>query len=515
MNPRDSRKRQHILKELTERRSPRSRALAKRSGMKVHMNKPFPGRPINKLITRLFDPLITRTVRETLAIAENDNTFFINTRRYDETDRDRLEYDRQSILEQCLNAWRDNPLARRIVELTSQYVVGGGFDIKCKCETTRSFINYFWDHRLNRMPARVVELCDELTRTGNLFILLSTDSSGMSFVRVLPASNIDQIIPSPNDIEQPDHFITKIGTTGKPEETLNPTTYQAYHPNTDTQDENGAFQPVVLHYAINRPAGAQWGEPDLAPLLLWLRRYSAWLEDRVRLNRFRNAFLYVVTGTFTSEEARRTRQLNLAAHPPAPGSILVCDESETWSVISPKLEALDAREDGLALKKMIASGVGIPLHFLAEPEGTNRTTAESAGGPTFRRFEQRQRFFTWLLTDLLRIVVARRALVDRSINPQVEISISGSDISARDNVAHSIATVNILNALERLKDMGLIDDRELLRAVYRFAGEAVDIDDLLSGGSGIDRRTTPKPINPAAANKIDTTTGDPKKGTLD
>ena len=75
MNPRDSRKRQHILKELTERRSPRSRALAKRSGMKEHMDKPFPGRLINKLITRLFDPLITRTVRETLAIAENDNTF--------------------------------------------------------------------------------------------------------------------------------------------------------------------------------------------------------------------------------------------------------------------------------------------------------------------------------------------------------------------------------------------------------------------------------------------------------
>jgi hypothetical protein len=475
--------------------------------------------PLTRFLSRLVSPLVKQTIRETLAVSENDNTFFIGTRRYDETDRDRLEYNRQDTLEQCLEAWRDSPLARRIVELTSQYVIGGGFDIKCQPtrtgaqalteDKTKAFIDRFWDHRLNRMDSRIVELCDELTRTGNLFILLSTDPSGMSFVRVLPATNIDRIVSSPNDIEQPALFITKA------DDKLQSLTYQVYNDQTDAQDENGAFQPVVLHYAINRPAGAQWGEPDLAPLLPWLRRYSAWLEDRVRLNRFRNAFLYVVTGSFVNEDARRARQLTLAANPPAPGSILVCDASETWSVISPKLEALDAREDGMALKKLIASGVGIPLHFLSEPEGTNRTTAESAGGPTFRRFEQRQRFFMWLLKDLLHVIIARRALVDKTLNPDIEIQISGADISARDNVAHSIATVNILNALERLKDMGLIDDRELMRAVYRFAGETVDIDELMSGGSGIDTRDSPKSIQPAGAGSIDTVTGDPKKTTLE
>ena len=51
----------------------------------------------------------------------------------------------------------------------------------------------------------------------------------------------------------------------------------------------------MLHYAINRPVGAQWGESDLAPVLRWLSRYAAWLEDRARLNRFRNSFPYVVT----------------------------------------------------------------------------------------------------------------------------------------------------------------------------------------------------------------------------
>ncbi len=285
-------------------------------------------------------------------------------------------------------------------------------------------------------------------------------------------------------------------------------------PGMDQPDENGSFPAVMLHYAINRPAGAQWGESDLAPLLPWLRRYAAWLEDRVRLNRFRNAFMFVVTGNFASEEARKARQAQLAANPPSPGSIMVCDQSETWQVISPKLEALDANTDGMAIKKIIASGVGIPLHFLAEPEGTNRTTAESAGGPTFRRFEQRQRYFTWLLTDLLGAVIARRALVDRQVDPDAPLEIKGADISARDNVSHSIATVNILNALERLYDMGLISARELLRATYRFAGEPADIDDLLAAGSGVDRRETVKPIKPATADPVTVESGTPKRSVL-
>lgn len=471
--------------------------------------------PLTQFLTRLFNQNghhpaqdAAGTTRAQFTLAEDDNTFLIGTRRYDETERDRLGYDRQDVLEDCLAAWRDSPLARRIVELTSQYVVGNGFDVQCKDAHTKAFIDQFWTHRLNRMSARLVELCDELTRTGNLFILLSTDHAGMSYIRPIPASNIEQIFPTPNDIEQPLLFTTKAG------EDLETNTYAAYNPQADWQLPDGSFMPAVLHYAINRPAGAQWGEPDLSPLLPWLRRYAAWLEDRVRLNRFRNAFLYIVSGSFISEDARKARQATLAANPPSPGSILVTDASETWSVISPKLEALDAREDGLALKKVIAAGAGIPMHFLAEPEGATRTTAESAGGPTFRRFEQRQRFFLWLIEDLLGAVINRRAQVDDAVKPDCPLKVTGADISARDNVAHSIATVNILNALERLYDMGLISARELLRTAYRFAGESVDIDAILAAGSGVDNRQRKSSVETVSSRPVDTATGAPSESIL-
>ena len=57
------------------------------------------------------------------------------------------------------------------------------------------FLNHFWEHRFNRMSIRCTEWCDELTRTGNLFVLVSTDAAGMSYVRAVPASMIRRSIP--------------------------------------------------------------------------------------------------------------------------------------------------------------------------------------------------------------------------------------------------------------------------------------------------------------------------------
>ncbi len=439
---------------------------------------------------------------------ETDSTIAIG-RGFNGEARDRQNYDRADVLEDCLAAWRLNPLARRIVELTTQYVVGTGITINCKHETTLTFIRNFWHNRLNRMDVRVFELCDELTRSGNLFVLISTDASGMSYIRCVPAADIDHIQAKENDIEQPLLFYRK-ATAGD----LDPAPYPAYDQETDGPNEDWSFQPVMLQYTINRPVGGQWGESDLAPGLKWLSRYAAWLEDRARLNRFRNAFMFVVKSRFASEAERSARQATLAANPPQPGSILVTDESEEWSVISPRLEAGDANTDGLALKKMIAAGSGIPMHFLAEPEGTNRTTAESAGGPTYRHYEQRQQYFLWIIQDILRVVVARRCLTDRHVSRKAEIEVRGADISSRDNVSLAMAASNIQNVLAELRRRGLIDNDEFLRMVYRFCGEYVDVPQMLAraeaeGAQAADEDapvSTPRP----KTNLLDPVTGELK-----
>ncbi|MCK9245921.1 MAG: phage portal protein [Anaerolineaceae bacterium] len=403
--------------------------------------------------------------RTKLSLPEQENSLWVGSHSFPSQPRDRDAYDRQAVLQDSLEAWRFNPLARRIVELTTQYATGGGLQPNCQHKPTQEFIENFWNHRLNRMENRVREFSDELCLSGNLFLLLSTDQSGMSYLRVLPSTDVVRIESSENDIEQELAFYLRL--PGETEELV----YRGYDPQKEEVNQQGRLGAVVLHYAVNRPSGSQWGEGDLTPILKWLARYSAWLEDRVRLNRFRNAFVYVVKARFGSETDRSARQLQLAANPPAPGSVLVTDESEEWSVLAPKLEALDASSDGLAIKKMIAAGVGLPLHFLAEPESSTRTTAEAAGSPTYRRFSERQRVICALLEDVLRVVVSRRACFDPGVDCSAPIRVEGGDVSARDNRELAQAGQQVAQVAGELYQRELIDEREVLRLVYRFMGE--------------------------------------------
>lgn len=384
--------------------------------------------------------------------------------------RDRYDYDRKKVLDDALEAWRTNPLARRIVELTSQYVVGGGLEVHADHAATQKFVNEFWQHKLNQMPLRTYEWCDELTRSGELFLLVTTDGGGMSYIRAVPAASILDIVTAENDVQQEFSFV----------EVLNNQDTRIW-PGLAAGEVGGGA--VMLHYAINRPVGAMRGESDLAPVLRWLSRYAGWLEDRARLNRFRNTFVFQVKAKFTSEVERLARQNALALNPPSPGSILVTDDTEEWSVMAPNLQSSDANEDGLAIKKMIAAGVGLPMHFLAEPEGSTRTTAEAAGGPAYRHFEQRQEFFCRIVADLLRVVVQRRAVVTNRVSAEAEITVRGADLSARDNAALAVSGSTMEVAAGDLRDRGVIDDAELLRVVYRFAGEEdLDLEEILANG---------------------------------
>jgi len=380
--------------------------------------------------------------------------------------RDRYTYQRDTVLQESLQAWRLNPLARRLVVLTRQYVTDS-IEFTCPHEGTARFLKALWDHPLNRIGQRLPEWCDELTISGNLFLALTTDSAGMSYVRAFPTDGVKDIETAPNDVQQERAYMPK-ATIDDPDPThiLN---YWAYR--------NRKPRTVMLHWAVNRLAGMKWGEPDLAPLLPWLSRYANWLEDRVRLNKFRSAFMYVVRGRYLSGDEKAARQRELNSHPPIPGSVLVTDGSEEWEAISPKLDSFEANNDGLTLKKFVAAGHGVPLHWLSEPESSTRTTAEAAGPPTFKTLEDRQKLFLAIVQEMLTVAVARRAQRgDATVDPNAPIYVTAGDVSEKDNAALALATSQIVSAFGQLWNAGLIHADELLRVVYRFAGEVLPSD---------------------------------------
>ncbi len=405
---------------------------------------------------------VNARVHAAFASAENERTI-VRGIDWNGVYRDRYNYQRDQVLEEALKAWRLNPLARRIVEITKEFTIDG-IEWDCDHPATKKFLTEFWNHDLNCIDEQLGEWSDELVLAGNLFMIFTTDPAGMSYVRVYPTDLMSEIETADNDVRQEKWYMPK-ATEGNedPKAIKNYRTYKAIKP-----------RHVMMHYAVNRLAGMKWGEPDIAPLLPWLARYASWLEDRVRLNRYRQAYVWDVLMDTSDEAKIQVRKKELLSNPPKPGDINVHGKEETWQVMSPKLESGDAEKDGLSVKKFIAGGRGVPLHWLAEPESSTRTTAEAAGTPTFKHFEERQSFFKDIVKDILTVAIERRAQRgDTEVDPKAKVEVRAADITERDNAALALATSQIVSAGKMLVDDGYITADEYLRLVYRFAGEVL------------------------------------------
>lgn len=380
-------------------------------------------------------------------------------------------------------AWRQNPLARRLVGLVTAYVVGNGVSVSSPRPVLNRFARAWW--AANQMDLRLADWCDELGRSGELFIVLYPDhGGGLGSVRLRPAACIDGVRANPEDYE--DEWAYHDSTLGFGDD---PAAWWHAPGCREVAGGPAAGAPVMLHYAVNRPAGALRGESDLAPVLPWLRRYSRWLEDRVRLNAGVRAFLWVVK----APARLRAELLERYRTPPEPGSVVIADEQESWTAVAPTLHAGDAANDGRAIRWMIAAGgLGTSLLDLGEGEDSNLATGQAMGELRRRFLRRRQAYVGWLLADLLahawRLQTAARAAAPDALRPggdghlvsAADFVVELPDIAAEDNQRLAAAAAELANGLRSVAELvgsGPSFRRVALRWFAKFSGEQISADE--------------------------------------
>ena len=389
-------------------------------------------------------------------------------------DRRGLQRSRQEALRELQDAreaWRVNPMARRIVGLVTSYVIGYGLKLSSLNEGFAAFIAEFWTYPSNRMDQRCDEMCEELSRSGELFVALHLNpDNGMSVIRIVPAQLIDMIKTREGDYESELEFHES------PEIGKDAVVWKSPLGATSADGVMDHTIPWMLHYAINRPPGALRGESDLGSILPWLRRYNGWLEDRVRLNAAVRAFLWIINAPQSLHKDLREKYRK----PPEPGSVVISTEHEKWSVVAPSLNARDAQSDGQAIRWMVAAGgPGTALTDFGESDDANLATARATGELRRRFLFRRQSFFCWMLTDILTYAYNRSN--DAMMTPMEavvtgDVVVSRPDISVEDNEIIASALLDLTGSMMKVSQV-MGNTRELrsvlLRLYLRFAEESL------------------------------------------
>ena len=411
---------------------------------------------------------------------------------------DRPWAERRDDLDDALEAWRSNFYARRIVNLITAYVVGPGIQIGSTKPRIASFVTDFMTHPQNHITQRMGEMCNELTRSGELFPVLFTNKiDGMSYVRFIPASRIREIDTDPDDYEKELRYCQ---VTNDPDATwwLSPD-----NPAANAKDAAGELPPVMLHFSINKPIGGTRGEGDLLPVLPWCRRYSEWLADRVRLNRLRTRQgmldLSIADDTMVEQKKAQLRTDN-----PWQYGIYVHGSGEELNLHNLQIAADDAEKDGRVLRLAIATGANMALHYLGEGEATNYATAKEMGEPTSRFFSDRQTDFTGMIIALIEAAYRRKVAAGRAAWPaddDTAITSEAPEIARADNASLATAAAQMVTALSEMRRRGWIDDKAATTLALKAAGELISEDDVAEMVDATEPLPEPVPSQPFQPNR--------------
>lgn len=391
----------------------------------------------------------------------------------------------QQLYEDSLKAWRKNPIAWNTVRITTDYILGDGINITSPLPHLQTFIEAFWNHPENHIDNRLETMCEELTRSGDLFpILFRNSQDGMSYLRFLTKDQIADVEHKKSDWETELTIVQRPTAPGD-----NPRNWH-----TPANGRSRRAHAVILHHSINRPLGAIFGEGDLVSVLPWLLKYSRMVEERTRLHWAVRAFLWFVKVPSSKVHAKQEQY----SSPPEHGSIVVHDEAEEWSVQAPNLRGADASHDMKAVRNLIDAGTGYPPHWRGESQDVNLATAQAMQEPVERHLKRRQQYFAFILQDILYHAYSRAHQHSPNRYPALSetnykklFTVATTDISSTDNLKLAQATKELMTAFKDLSaefPQSSKLKRTILRLAFKFAGEPQEdefLDDVLAEAQDI------------------------------
>lgn len=287
-----------------------------------------------------------------------------------------MEWDhstRERVLSNCHAVYARNPLANSIVQFTTQFVVGDGFNLSTKNKAVEDILQAFIDHPDNAIREYERQAVNDLQVDGELLVQLFTEQGETVIAPRRPweCKHIQTELGFFRRIEQ--FFFIRHDTEGDA-----PTGTQ------NTVDEAVPAEQM-LFVAINRHAYELRGRPDLYRLLPWLRADTEWLSDRARQSKWRNALLWIVkvagNPSVVGSIVQQWRK------PPAPGSAYVSSDKVTVEAATNSANAGDASNDGRAIRLMSVMGARLPEYFFGDGSMTNLATATKQELPALTKFE--------------------------------------------------------------------------------------------------------------------------------
>jgi hypothetical protein len=323
-----------------------------------------------------------------------------------------------------------NPIIRRLIDIDACYVFGRGVEVSSPDEDAMAVLKDFFAR--NKAVLGQVALSEHQKRTnydGNLFFAFfpDTDSAGTVNVRLIDASEMQDIVSNPEDSTQP-WFYRRQWTyrsfdaqTGATMSATRDAWYPAlgYAPEFRTPRINDIevdWDHPVLHRAFGRVGQWQFGCPVIYPALDWAKAAKKFLEACATVKQAISQVALTIT-TKGGQQALQAAQQQLGTtvglnapsgenNPPAiAGSTFASGPGTVLQAFAQRGKSDDPAEVK-EFKTMCAIVVGVPPTFLGDLETANLATATTLDRPTELGFIAKQEAWREILAEIATYVLS-------------------------------------------------------------------------------------------------------------
>lgn len=280
-----------------------------------------------------------------------------------------------------------NPIAKRIIRLVGQFVLGRGVVGAIDSQEHQDAWTDFW--KRNKMKLRTKQSLRELLIYGEIFWRYFKTPAGL-VVRSIDPSTIWDIVTDEDDIEDVKYYHQQYVRLD-----VSPIPGRVPVPSTLVIRQIPADQ--VAHWKINATSSEKRGRSELFPILGYLLRFKEYVNDRILLNKMRAMFALDVAvegdGTDVSNAEEQF------ATPPGPASVLVHNKAVEVEFKNANTNAGDAATDADTILKVIAIGAGISENFLGVSRAQTRAGALISTEPDVKNFEEYQELMEEVLLE--------------------------------------------------------------------------------------------------------------------
>ena len=311
-----------------------------------------------------------------------------------------LGYDHYDMLNRAFEFWFTDLHARAIVRNLTKFVLGKGPVINpvSKNQVVKDTWNDFV--KFNKWNKKEKEMVNRTFRDGEIFMRFFEDENDKILkVRFLRANNIRNPSMGLDRLPNDENVTFGIGTD--PDDIEEVKTY--YLCNSDGSFKERIESDEIMHLKILVDSDMKRGISILLVAMPMIKKYGGWLDDRIVLNKVRSAIALVrkVPGTAATVDSIRGKQQSERYSADqnkvkafAPGTIITASKGIEYSMLTPNIQAADAKDDGRNMLLAVAAGMGFPEMILtADYSNSNYASSLTAQNPFVREIEDWQDFF--------------------------------------------------------------------------------------------------------------------------